>query len=174
MHCRSYFLGVSRCSSSSSSLTAWPGYAHGRSSRRRQGRCRVRFAPHAMRHTQLPRRPLASRSNDVTVPSATRRFESRSSDVDWRFRIFRSGTGDRRYGGTPASRFFGSRVAGDAGVRRRRNGRDVVRVSQGGSGVPGSRHMGRRGRRRPQIPAEDWYKVAMFCTGREFPEERSP
>ena len=26
----------------------------------------------------------------------------------------------------------------------------------------------------PKIPAEDWYKVAMFCTGREFPEERSP
>jgi len=26
----------------------------------------------------------------------------------------------------------------------------------------------------PEIPAEDWYKVAVFCTSPEFPENRSP
>lgn len=26
----------------------------------------------------------------------------------------------------------------------------------------------------PKIPAEDWYKVAVFCTSPEFPENRSP
>ncbi len=39
-----------------------------------------------MPRTQLPRRPPASRSGDVRGPSMTRRFHSRSLDVDWRFR----------------------------------------------------------------------------------------
>jgi hypothetical protein len=26
----------------------------------------------------------------------------------------------------------------------------------------------------PKIPAADWYKVAVFCTSQEFPENRSP
>jgi len=26
----------------------------------------------------------------------------------------------------------------------------------------------------PRIPAEDWYKVTVFCTSPEFPEKRSP
>ena len=74
-----------RCSSSRSSQTLWP-VPHRRSRRRRQGRCQARFAPHAMRRTQLRRRPPASRSDGVRVPSATRRFARRSTDVDWRFR----------------------------------------------------------------------------------------
>ena len=45
-------------------------------------------------------------------------------------------------------------------------------VIQGGSGTWDGGAAGTADE--PEIPAKDWYKVAMFCTSPEFPEDRSP
>jgi hypothetical protein len=80
MRCCRIFLAASLCV-----LFVAPSSSAGAAQQKRPLTRRT-FAARAIWRTQLPQRHLVFRSDDVRVPFTTRRFQSRSSDVGWRFR----------------------------------------------------------------------------------------